>query len=370
MKDFLAERLLARVMGWFRDRVSEERPLLQALAGYKYDEYQQFSTGSRFVESLALWLRQFGTPDEREAAYRFVKERLVFLSSAEMRHLVQMAYPDHIRPHVLRKAAEAGGQNPHHIARVAGSLDFKVAQRQCLFLGLSDGARIDMFRRANPDLSTEQILQTYEITDQRAASMIAKLREDLAKLGPGADEDARFSTVVLLDDFSASGRSYYMPGEGDAVGGKIADFFRRVCAKDDGLSELVHLDRLELIVLLYAATTQAQGHIAANSERLWGPQGTNCHMEVVQLLPAEICMSRGGGSDLEPVILGYYDEAVHDRHMQKGGSPDSRYGFADCGLPLVLHHNTPNNSIALLWSYEGSSVRGLFPRVRRHKEGV
>jgi hypothetical protein len=37
-------------------------------------------------------------------------------------------------------------------------------------------------------------------------------------------------------------------------------------------------------------------------------------------------------------------------------------------LPLVLHHNTPNNSICLLWSYEDTQVRGLFPRIKRHKE--
>jgi hypothetical protein len=35
----------------------------------------------------------------------------------------------------------------------------------------------------------------------------------------------------------------------------------------------------------------------------------------------------------------------------------------------VMHHNTPNNSIALLWSYDDTEARGLFPRVRRHKSG-
>jgi hypothetical protein len=64
----------------------------------------------------------------------------------------------------------------------------------------------------------------------------------------------------------------------------------------------------------------------------------------------------------------YYDPSIHDEHMKKGGTPDSRYGFADCGLPLVLSHNTPNNSVSLLWSPEDQKVRGLFPRVQRHKE--
>jgi hypothetical protein len=27
-----------------------------------------------------------------------------------------------------------------------------------------------------------------------------------------------------------------------------------------------------------------------------------------------------------------------------------KYGYANCALPLVLEHNTPNNSISLLWA--------------------
>ena len=52
MRDLLAERLLAAVMGWSAEQVAEQRPILQSFAKYKYDEYQQFSPGMRFVESL------------------------------------------------------------------------------------------------------------------------------------------------------------------------------------------------------------------------------------------------------------------------------------------------------------------------------
>jgi hypothetical protein len=61
-------------MGWDRDKVKAEVPLVLALASFKYDEYQQFSPGMRFVESLARWLRQFQDPADRSAAYEFVKQ--------------------------------------------------------------------------------------------------------------------------------------------------------------------------------------------------------------------------------------------------------------------------------------------------------
>ncbi len=53
MRDLLAENLL-KIMSWSREEITKERPLLQALADYKYNEYQQFSPGIRFIESLAL----------------------------------------------------------------------------------------------------------------------------------------------------------------------------------------------------------------------------------------------------------------------------------------------------------------------------
>lgn len=77
MKEFLAEKLLAKVLSWEPSDVAKERPLLQAMASLKYDAYEQFSPGLRFLESLALWLNQF-EPADRAIAYQFVKSSLVF----------------------------------------------------------------------------------------------------------------------------------------------------------------------------------------------------------------------------------------------------------------------------------------------------
>ena len=63
MRDELAENLLAKVMAWSDEEKARERALLQDLARYKFDEYQQYAPGRRFIESLALWLRQFHDPD-------------------------------------------------------------------------------------------------------------------------------------------------------------------------------------------------------------------------------------------------------------------------------------------------------------------
>lgn len=72
------------------------------------------------------------------------------------------------------------------------------------------------------------------------------------------------------------------------------------------------------------------------------------------------------------LVQAYYNDAIANKnpHMKKGGE-DARYGFGKCGLPLVLEHNTPNNSLALLWAETsgeggGRAMRPLFRRRQRH----
>ena len=69
------------MMDWSQIEISRERPLLEVFARLKYDEYQQFSPGMRFTESLAFWLSQFRESWERRCAYNFFKSKLDLLFS-------------------------------------------------------------------------------------------------------------------------------------------------------------------------------------------------------------------------------------------------------------------------------------------------
>jgi hypothetical protein len=369
MKDALAEKLLAHVLEWSPEDVARERPILQAMAAFKYDGYEQFSPGMRFVESLARWLSQFEKPD-RQVAYEFVKTRLIYCSPEEMTHLVETAYADHIRPILLESVAREQSLNPHRLGTIADSDAFRIRQRQCLFLGLSDGARIDSFRRANRELDHEQILQTHDLSAPRVNELVEKLTIQVRKLRNESEGKTayRFRTIVLLDDFSGSGSSYYMVKKDAPVGGKIAKFFHTLMDEGEALAPLVSQDDFNVIILLYVATEQAIDHLEEQSHKLWGARNVQCEVQAIQHLPPTITLARASDENFRALIDKYYDHSIFDAHIEKGGTPDAKYGYADCGLPVILHHNTPNNAIALLWSYDDRAVRGLFPRVQRHKE--
>jgi hypothetical protein len=337
------------------------------MAAYKYDEYRQFSPGMRFVESLALWLNQFESHQERAIAYDFVKTKLVFCSSAEMYHLVAMAYRDYVRPYLLQKTAVEAGLSRWSVGRAAHLKAFAVRERRCLFLGLSDGARMDAFRRLNPNLSHEQVRHSHELSDERVEELLKKLSNGLMDvLGEEPPTGtATFRTLVLLDDFSGSGYSYLRKKAGEFEG-KLAALCSNVRNSDHILSKLVASDGLEVVVVLYMATEKAAENIRGLLNEMLVPMKIDFEVFVVFPLTPSVALSPSTAAEFGKLIETYYDDANETPSTKLGGT-DLRYGFGACGLPLILNHNTPNNSIALLWA-EGTSMKALFQRVSRFKK--
>lgn len=370
MKDELAERLLAKVLGWDTVQVTRELPILQDMARYKYDEYQQFKTGERFIESLALWLRQF-RPKERATAYAFVRERLVFISSAEMRRLVAEAFPTIVRPRLLALAAETGDLPPIKLKAIAGSSLYKTFLRRTLFLGLSDGAHTDLFRRNNPEISNEQIWHAYDYSDAKARSLGSELVRDLEKhLGrkPTAEE-AKFRLICLLDDFTASGKTYLRPNkEGTGYEGKVATILKRLRDPEGALSAFLDIDRLEAMIVIYVAAAQAADRLQLELPKL-ATSKERLELKVVHRLPAELQLIDPRDSAMLSLAKQdlYFDKQAETEATKVGGE-DVRLGFANGRLPVVLSHNTPNNSLYLMWAEPWHNVRGLFPRVSRHRD--
>lgn len=368
MRDELAENLLAKVMGWSDEEKARERAVLQDLARYKYDEYQQYAPGRRFIESLALWLRQFVTLEERKTAYAFVRKRLVFISTAELRQLVDLSFPTAIRPSLISLAARRAGISPLRVKAIVDSPTYRTALRQTLFLGLSDGARTDVFRRVYPEVSNEQIWHAYDVSDEKAKSMGKKLIRDLAiQLGRApADDEGRFHTICLLDDFTASGTTY-IRREGDAWDGKIPRIVKQLTTPGEALCDLVAKESVKIIVCIYLASDQAIRHLKDHLKSFTFDKGT-IELCVVYELPPETRLEDASDAPFLGLAKDdrYFDTNADDEHGEVGGTT-TRLGYADCRLPVVLSHNTPNNSVFVLRGEYAHSFVGLFPRISRHK---
>jgi hypothetical protein len=258
---------------------------------------------------------------------------------------------------------------PHYrVHAIQASEAYRLLLRQTLFLGLSDGADTGRFRRFNPFLSNEQVWHAYEISEDKAADFKKKLEKDLKKLlgrEPG-DAECRYQNVVLLDDFTASGLSYLRDDKQDGPTGKILKIWKKLKDTTSEFSQFVDQESVRLLVVFYIAAAQGIDHLRRELPALLSlPEDV---LRVVHILPPTIRVT--GGDDAAFLALAaearYFDPAADDEHGDVGGV-SKRYGFADCRLPVVLSHNAPNNSLYLLWAEAEHNVRGLFPRVSRHR---
>ena len=276
MRKDLAESLLAKIMEWSDEEKAAERAYLESFASYKYDEYQQFSPGKRFIESLALWLGQFDEGGERREAYEFVRRRLLFISTDEMNHLVELTFPTIIRPILIADTATELGVDPHRVKAIVNTVEYRTRLRQTLVLGLSDGARTDWFRRANPqEMSNEQVFHAYDVSDAKSEGMVKDLEKHLEKiLGRSPKEDEkRFRYIVLLDDFTGSGTSFIREDKDGGWTGKIAKIVDGLM-KAKNLGDTIAEEGVKIIIILYVAGDQAIEHIEKRLPKLTFDKGT------------------------------------------------------------------------------------------------
>jgi hypothetical protein len=379
MNQELGLKVLGQIMDWADDRAREEFQWLRLMARLKYDGYRDFQAGMRFIESLATWLQQF-RPEQRETAYAFVRRTLVYIGPSEIQRLVEQFYPRVVRDRIFRTIAKERSLPTY---RVLADPDARASterlRRQTLFMGLSDGARIDIVRHSNVGLLTnEQLVVATQVDKDKWQDLLHNLREDLK------DPMARFRLVYLIDDFVGTGTSFLRyNAEKNKWSGKLLKFKESLDGAVKALDgDQILCDDWELCIHHYIASfaavraideRQAEASESLNSEG-WAK---GVHFSFGTVLPQDLPIDAVPGrfDDFLKLTQVYYDPKIRTRHTDVGGVSHLGLGFGGCALPLVLEHNTPNNAVALLWAetdggmcgrVEAPPMRPLFRRRQRH----
>jgi len=367
MINALALNLIADVMKWDTEEATNEYAWLRLMSDVKYDGYSDFRAGVRFLESLATWLRQF-EPADRRAAYNFVKTRLVYLSQAEMQRAIEVFIPETVTPHLRQAAAAEVDIKPWEVwGNPDGVAAFRRLLRRTLFVGLSDGSRIDILRRVNsPRLVQDQFVPMLDISNEKWTDLGNKLAKSQGN-------EARFDNVYLIDDFTASGTTFvrHVKGTWD---GKLNKFNRLIAsAREKFRHNFPVSENYTLHIHHYISTEQAR---ATLRKRVADAKAhlENCSFGEFKIteglcLPANLKMVGGDDKAMLDLCDRYYDDYLYQRlkkHCDEAGQRDMKLGYADCALPVVLEHNAPNNAIPLLWAEtEGRGAHPMRPLFRR-----
>lgn len=347
--------------------MSQDGPIIQLLTDLKYDHYQGFRPASKFHIALINWIGQFEKLEERRVAYNFLKNQLIFISQKEMHHLVGLMMPTIDR--LMRKKI-ARDESIHFYQtwlNEKAEERLEIYRRKTLFVGLSDGARIDVFRRYNEGkISNEQVVPYSEISERKWMDLTEKeLANWITK--NNVKSPPLFEAVCLVDDFSGSGSSLIRK---DAISGDWKGKVAKFC--EDNLSRIGRFLSEDCTIYIhhYLASSRAEKQIRTDIKSF--AQSCPQYSFVVSfshVLPEGITLNdQVTEKSLKDLIKIYYDPKIEDDHTGK----NIWYGYKDCGLPLALHHNSPNNSIALIWAHSPKSsssptkIKPLFSRRKRH----
>ena len=388
MNSNLASQLLSSVMDWDYVGLNSERPELEFMGSMKYDAYDRFMPCTRFMSSLVQWLNQFDEED-RETVLNFVKKKLVFISSTQMNYLVDLLYDSKIRPILLRKATENAQMPTYMLCNEKVQKQFNIEKRSSLVVGLSDGAHTDILRRS-AGFSNEQVLTNYYPDGKKLKDMLTDLRNDEKLAGVA---NPFFRNIFLIDDFTASGKSFVRYDEKKKkFKGKLSKIIDQLCAKENiertedeiaaGQKEELHLSYLldanqpeiHIDILFCMATDKAVRNIRNGLDDFLQKRGYNkvkYHIHVVQKLDESLSREITDDPQLMRVLEKpkYLHQNLKDDTAYQVGSVNKPYlGFDECALPVVLSHNTPNNSLPILWqdTDDDDEFKGLFPRISRH----
>ena len=366
MNEQLALRTISDLLNWDIE-AREEFAWLKLLSTYKYDAYEGYEPGMRFYASLIGWLQQFPDIKDRKIAYAFLKHHLVFFSRQEIVHLVHRLWPEVQRTIIKSVAADMGIPTWKVLADPVSKLQFQIQLRQSLFVGLSDGAKMDVFRRDNEGrISNEQMVVAHEISDKKWASMTKKL-EDVIK-SEGWIAEPVFKHIFLIDDFTASGTSLLREDSDEVTGwdGKLAKFI--IQAEKDHLIRLS--DPCNVHVHHYIATKFSEksvNQLTAKFQKKY-PR-FKIDLSYGLLIDEKFNVSTKTCKDFYELITRHYDPSVETKI-----SKCVKYGYKQGHLAVVLEHNTPNNTVGIIWAESKGNIAPpsltpmtpLFRRRTRH----
>lgn len=225
-------------------------------------------------------------------------------------------------------------------------------------------------------------MTNYYPDGKKLKDMLDELRKDEKLKGI---EKPYFRRIFLIDDFTASGKSFIRYDESDGeYHGKLKKIINELCTKNkknnEGKVDIKHMsylldplqEKIQIDILFCIATEKARTNIKSNLDDYLKSVGWQDKVEfniyIVQLLEDKLSNDIKTDNDLVKVLKKekhFVEECVISKSYKVGKNDSPWLGFDECALPVVLAHNTPNNSLPIIWQ-DAERFHGLFPRISRH----
>ncbi|MCC6362223.1 MAG: hypothetical protein IT165_01795 [Bryobacterales bacterium] len=274
--------------------------------------------------AIADWLDNFAAPNPPEPSERlhalYLLSNFMYFGNRQIRELLKHLYRDLYRYPILRDIRRAN----------ADTLDsdlidpfFKTELAKTRFLGVGNpsesGCHLLYYFRQENGLSKDLFIHTHELFRREPGSNAQQLR------------DPDVTRYVFIDDFCGSG--------------KQASQYSR-----DLVEDILRLNP-NASVAYYVLFATTKGITTVRSETAFTEA-----REIYQLDPSFECFSAGSRYFLRPAdgIDKQFCQEMCQRYGAHMVAPAHVLGFDNSQLLLGFHHNTPDNTLPIIWYDEPS----------------
>lgn len=285
--------------------------------------------------AIREWLDNFvasgaGAPDERTHAL-FLLSNFMFFGDRQIRGLLRALYRDLYRYPIIRAIRRNNGD----------TLDAKLIDRmykeelwRTRFLGVGNpsesGCHLLYYFRQENNIPKDLFIHTHEIFARRGAAGTSQLRDD------------GVSRYVFIDDFCGSGK------QGTAYSRDLVEDIKRL--------------KPDVSVAYYVLLATQKGINKVRNETKFDPAKAIYELDAsFRCFSADSRYFHNKPSEIDPAFSEQMCRTYGERLM---GGPTGALGFDDSQLLVGFHHNTPDNTLPIMWFDEpqGTPWKPIFRR--------
>ncbi|HUW81749.1 MAG TPA: hypothetical protein VMZ31_02990 [Phycisphaerae bacterium] len=285
--------------------------------------------------AIAEWLSNFAPLDQsgldEQAHALFVLSNFMYFGSRQIRELLKALYRDLYKYPIVESIRRA---NDHTLDSQLISRQFREELQRTRFLGVGNpaesGCHLLYYFRQENDLPTKLFIHAHQIFTRHGEQQILDLR------------DADVSRYIFIDDFCGSGK------QGTKYSRDLVEEVKRLNPR--------------AVVAYYVLLATVQGITRIKNDTAFDEARAIYELDIsFKCFSAE---SRYFRPQVPGIDRGVCEEMCRRYGERMVPAPDV-LGFEDSQLLVGFHHNTPDNTLPIIWC-DGTADAPWSPIFRRY----
>lgn len=281
---------------------------------------------------IEKWLDNFEGEEEKLHAL-FLLSKFVYFGSVQMRDLLKSVYRDLFKYRIVKEIRENNGDTTD-LKIINEQFDHKLSKTKFLGVGnpSESGVHLLYFFRQENKLAKSQFIDSHEIFNRSDPSNVKLM-------------DPTIREYIFIDDFCGTGSqaieySNHIIEEILSIDPTIRTSYLMLFATKEGKSNVIKNTKFQYVDAVYEFDDTFQ--CFSPKSRFFKKTPTGIDSAIAK------AMCEKHGKKLIKSIIRMENRGIPE-HKLDDIAENHKLGFGDCQLLMGFHHNTPDNTLPIIW---------------------